>query len=225
MAIKYLLNNRCFCLSILQDALSWYTFDAAFVISNSAIAKKKVDVEDRGGNHELFEHLMHSWVGYELVRFYSNMPKLWSDLNEWLPDLYQLFSYFGEKQRDPSKSPTHLLTVLFERTEHCSYFRKLPFGKRTKFEKMANTTIPLVILTWLRQLQEHFFKQPENNPQINWNDSGRYCNVPVKFAVSKGVNYVHMTKTNNKNAFKIESFDSIKPNKKSSKKVVKSLFE
>ena len=34
-----------------------------------------------------------------------------------------------------------------------------------------------------------------------------------------------MSKANNKNAFKIESFDSIKPNKKHSKKVVKSLFE
>jgi hypothetical protein len=170
MAIKYLLNNCCFCLSILQDALSWYTFDAAFVISNSAITKKKVDVEDRGGNHELFEHLMHSWVGYELVKVllkYGLSPKLRSDLNEWSPDLYQLFSYFGEKQWDSSKSPTQLLTILFEGMEHCSYFGKLPFGKRTKFEKMANTTISLVLLTWLRQLQEHFFEQPENNPQID----------------------------------------------------------
>ncbi len=116
------------------------------------------------------------------------------------------------------KSPTRLLNIFFENTEHCSYFGKLPFGKKTKFEKMANTTIPLVILTWLHKLQEHFFKQPENNAQIDWNDSGRYCNVPVKFAVSKGVNHVHMSKANNKNAVKIESFDSIKPNKKQSKK-------
>ncbi len=56
--------------------------------------QKKVDIEDRGGNHELFEHLMHSWVGYELVKVllkYGLSPKLWSDLNEWTPDLYQLF--------------------------------------------------------------------------------------------------------------------------------------
>jgi hypothetical protein len=108
MAIKHLLNNRCFCLSILQDAISWYTFDAAFVISNSAIVKKKVEVEDEGGNHGLFEHLMHSWVGYELVKVllkYGLSPKLWSDLNEWLPELFEIFSYFGKKQWDPSKSP------------------------------------------------------------------------------------------------------------------------
>ena len=137
--------------------------------------QKKVEVEDKGGNHGLFEHLMHSWVGYELVKVllkYGLSPKLWSDLNEWLPELFELFSYFGKKQRDPSKSPTRLLNILFKNTEHSSYFGKLPFGKRTKFEKMANTTIPLVILTWLRQLQEHFFEQPENSPHIDWNDSG-----------------------------------------------------
>ena len=108
--------------------------------------KKKVDIEDRGGNHELFEHLMHSWVGYELVKVllkYGLSPKLRGDLNEWSPDLYELFSYFGNKQRDSSKSPTRLLTVLFEKTEHCSYFGKLSFGKRTKFEKNGqyNNTI------------------------------------------------------------------------------------
>ncbi len=58
------------------------TFDAAFVISNSAISKKKVEVEDKGGNYGLFEHLMHSWVGYELVKVflkYGLSPKLRSD--------------------------------------------------------------------------------------------------------------------------------------------------
>ena len=39
------------------------------------------------------------------------------------------------------------------------------------------------------------------------------------------MNHVHMSKANNKNAFKIESFDSIEPNKKHSQKVVKSLFK
>jgi hypothetical protein len=61
------------------------------------------------------------------------------------PHLYELFSYFDEKQQDSSKKPTRLLDILFKKTEHCSYFEKLPFGKKTKFEKMSNTTIPLDI--------------------------------------------------------------------------------
>ncbi len=98
------------------------TFDAAFVISNSAIAKK-IEVEDKGGNHGLFEHLMHSWVGYELVKVllkYGLSLKRRSDLNKWSPELYELFSYFGEKQRDPSKSPTRLLNMSDQRSESLS---------------------------------------------------------------------------------------------------------
>ncbi len=86
----------------------------------------------------MFEHLMHSWVGYELVKVlfkYGLSPKIRSDLNDWSEKLYELFSYFGTKKRDSTKRPTELLDVLFEKTEHCSYFEKLPFGKKTKFEK------------------------------------------------------------------------------------------
>jgi hypothetical protein len=36
--------------------------------------------------------------------------------------------------------------------------QKLPFGSREKFAKMTNTTLALVVLTWLRQLQEYFYK-------------------------------------------------------------------
>ena len=130
--------NRFFCISIQQDAISWYAFNAAFIILNSAIAKKNNGIEDRGGNHELFEHLMHSWVGYELVKVllkYGLSPKIRSDLNEWSPQLYERFSYFDKKHRDSSKKLTRLLDILFKKTEHCSYFEKLPFGKKTKFEK------------------------------------------------------------------------------------------
>jgi hypothetical protein len=67
---------------------------------------------------------------------------------------------------------------------------------------MSNTTIPLVILTWLCQRQEHFFKQSEIKESIDWNDFGQYCNVPLKYAVTKGVNNVHMSKANTENAVK-----------------------
>ncbi len=78
----------------------------AHVISNSCIAKKTVDYEDRGGNHDLLAHLMHSWVGYELVKVllaFGLSPKLREDLNEFSPDLFNLFSYLGDKQQDSSK--------------------------------------------------------------------------------------------------------------------------
>jgi hypothetical protein len=92
-----------------------------------------------------------------------------NDLNNFSPDLFILFSYFGEKQRDSSKKEEaeRLVKILFNKTEHSSYFGKLPFGKKTKFLKIENTTIPLVILTWLRQLEEHFYLQPTKSPSID----------------------------------------------------------
>ena len=71
-----------------------------------ALQKKTVYYEDRGGNHDLFAHLMHSWVGFELVQVFLAFglgPKLRNDLNDFLPDLFILFSYYGEKHWDSSK--------------------------------------------------------------------------------------------------------------------------
>ena len=49
----------------------------------------------------MFEHIIHSWVGYELVKVllkYGLSPSVRSDLNDWSPDLYELFVNFGEKK-------------------------------------------------------------------------------------------------------------------------------
>ncbi len=102
-----------------------------------ALQKKTVDYEHRGRYHDLFAHIMHSWVGFELVQVFlasGLSPKLQNDLNNFSPDLFILFSYFGEKQRDSSKKEEaeRLLQILFNKTEHSSYFGKLPFGKKTK---------------------------------------------------------------------------------------------
>jgi hypothetical protein len=178
----------------------------------------------------LFAHIMHSWVGYELCQVllaFGLSPKLRDDLNDFSPDLFILFSYFGEKQWDSSKKEEaeRLLQILFNKTEHSSYFGKLPFGKKTKFLKMENTTIPLVILTYLRKLEEHFRQQPTISPSIDWNDNGRCCTAQQKLAVKKGVNNIHMSKSTATKLRKITSFDNIKPNKKKFHLVMKSLYD
>ncbi len=111
----------------------------------------------------MFQELMHSWIWYELVKVlltFGLSPKIREDLESWSPDLFNLFSYLGNKQRDPSKKEPadKLLTILFDKTLHNRYFRKLPFGSKDKFAKMTNTTLPLVVLTWLCQLKEYFYK-------------------------------------------------------------------
>ncbi len=114
----------------------------------------------------MFQDLMNSWVGYKLVKvllIFGLTPKNCDDLDDWSPDLFNLFSYMGDKKRDTKKEEADcLLTILFQKTLHSGYSAKLPFGSKANFEKMPNTILPLVVLTWLRQLQEHFYEISDN---------------------------------------------------------------
>jgi hypothetical protein len=65
--------------------------------------QKKNDCDD-GGAFTVFQELMHSWVGYKLVKvllIFGLSPKIHNDLENWSPDLFHLFSYMGDKQQDP----------------------------------------------------------------------------------------------------------------------------
>ncbi len=117
-----------------------------------------------------------------------------------------------------------LLFILFHTTLHSGYFTKLPFGSKDKFEKMPNTILPLVVLTWLRQLQEHFYKIGDNIESGDWNVHGKYCAIRAK-NVSKDfpLYNVHMMKANSTSLVKVDSVTYIKPNGKPHKTVVKSL--
>jgi hypothetical protein len=91
---------------------------------------------------------------------------------------------------------------------------------------MANTTLPLVVLMWLCQLQEYFYKISDTNLSGDWNSHGKYCPIKNKY-VSKDfpLEKIHMSKANDKAVTKIESVEWIKPDSKNNKKVVKSLEE
>jgi hypothetical protein len=43
---------------------------------------------------------------------------------------------------------------------------------------MTNTTLRLVMLMWLPQLEEYFFEIGDTNESGDWNTHGKYC--PVK---------------------------------------------
>jgi hypothetical protein len=69
------------------------------IISTTAITKGKNDCDDRGA-FTVFQELMHSWFGYELVKIlliFGLNPKIRDDLKDWSPDLFNLFSYMGDK--------------------------------------------------------------------------------------------------------------------------------
>jgi hypothetical protein len=116
------------------------------IISTTGIAKRKNDCDDRGA-FNLFQDLMHSWVGYELIKvllIFGLTPKIRDDLEDWSPDLFNVFTYMGNKKRDTNKEKAdRVLTILFQKTQHNSYFTNLPFGSKANFEKC-----PILYYRW-----------------------------------------------------------------------------
>ena len=120
--------------------LSWYVYDAGQVIATK-IAKKPSPGIDRGDSL-VFHEFIQSWVGYEFVKVlnvFGLQPKIRSDLADWSPDLFAIFSYLSNRSNDWHKHKAiKTLDLLFDQTEHNSYFGKINFGSKEKFKTLSN---------------------------------------------------------------------------------------
>jgi len=162
------------------DALSFYVYDAGFVIATSIARRPSTGKADRGQSL-LFHEFIQSWIGYELVKvlvtFGLQPITLSSTLSKWSPDLHTIFTYMLTKNPKMKGRAEEILELLFSKTLHCGYWSRVQFGTRTKFFEQSNGVLSLVVLTWLRQLQEFFF-DVENTPNNgNWNKYGKYTAV------------------------------------------------
>ena len=94
------------------------------------------------------------------------------------------FMYFSNKKgnQDMEENAIRILNVTFTRTEHDGHFTSIRFGGKSHIEKMRNNIFFLVVLTWLQQLQQYFYKLPERSPNQNWGKYGNYCEtvLPMK---------------------------------------------
>ncbi len=91
---------------------------------------------------------------------------------------------------------------------------------------MTNITLLLVVLMWLCQLQEYFYKTGDTNEIGDWNTHGKYApDKAIHVTRELPLDNMHMTKANSTAVAKITSVQWIKPNNKNSKQVVKSLEE
>jgi hypothetical protein len=151
---------------------------SGFVLANS-IAKQLYGTgkADRGQSL-LFHEFMQSWVGYELVKvlvmFGLQTVDLSDSLKEWSSDLYDVFSYMQTGKAELKDSTTQILDVLFNDTLHSGHWSNVQFGTKQKFLQQNNTTLSLVILTWLQQLQQ-FFLNKNTDKTGDWNIFGKYC--------------------------------------------------
>ena len=207
------------------DGLSWYIQDAAQILS-TRIVKKHLNQTDRG-EMLIFQSYMHSWVCYECVKilyFFGLQPKIRSDIEIWSPQLDALFKFFSDKQEynNHKDVANDVLEILINKTAHTAYFSKLKFGSIQKFHHLDKPILYLVIMTWLRQLQEYFFSEIDNN--VEWNDHGRYWGIN-KGCVMNGLGHVHMSKANSQEHTLVQDFSYFTPSNEYKAGVILSLEE
>jgi len=103
------------------------------------------------------------------------------------------------------------LDLLFDETEHNSYFGKFNFGSKEKFKTLSNSSLYLLILTWLRQLEQYFYNFEGNGDshedvedpdlvstlQRDWNKHGKYDGTPsmLKAAPLANINMAQANET------------------------------
>ncbi len=64
--------------------------------------------------------------------------------------------------------------MLFNKTLHSGHWSKVKFGTMQDFNRWQNKTLTLVVLTWLRQMQQYFLQRPNDN-NGDWSKLGKYC--------------------------------------------------
>jgi hypothetical protein len=50
-----------------------------------------------------------------------------------------------------------MMKWLFADTEHSAFLKKMIMGNMSHFKQLTTYTIPFLLITWLQQLEEHFF--------------------------------------------------------------------
>jgi len=88
-----------------------------------------------------------------------------------------------------------MLDLIFDKTEHNSYFGKFNFGSKEKFKTANNSSLYLLILTWLRQLEQYFYNDDGNDEfDCDWNGHGRYYATTASMLKASPLANINMAK-------------------------------
>jgi hypothetical protein len=160
------------------DCLSWYISDASFVI---ATYLSKLDIEGRDrGKHATYLEMIQTWVTYEVVKvlyIYGLNPERSEQLETVAPHIEKYIKYVidTESNSDSHADAKEIHEVLLNNTQHAGTFTKCNFSGMAdiKWKEEVKFMIPLLVLTWLRQLQQ-FFKRKQNKLR-SWSSLGNYA--------------------------------------------------
>jgi hypothetical protein len=171
--------------------------DAAHILSTKIATKKFEEGTDRG-EMLIFQSFMHSWVCYECLKVLSVFglqPTIRADIGSWSPQLRDLFTFYSDKTKnvDCQIGAAKAVDLLFDSTDHSSYFGKHSFGSKTKFDTSIDPILYLVVLTWSRQLQQFFFEIEDTDEKRDWNVYGRYYGTLKQSRSDIKLGYMHMS--------------------------------
>jgi hypothetical protein len=211
------------------DCLSWYISDASFVI---ATYLSKLDIEGRDrGKHAIYLEMIQTWVTYEVVKvlyIYGLNPERSEQLETVAPHIETYIKYVIDTESNFAShaDAKEIHEVLLNKTQHAGTFAKCNFSGMAdiKWKEEVKFMIPLLVLTWLRQLQQ-FFKRKQNKLR-SWSSLGSYApHLKLQHGEkSDPLAIVYMQKPGSIEQVKVQQFTDIKPDesyiKETSKRVV-----
>jgi hypothetical protein len=196
--------------------LSWYALNIGRVLGGEITRWHDDPFRSRDQESSLvYNELMQAWVTYKLVQvlhIYGLMPSVRSNLGTVSPDLSKIETYLRDKTKLENdadvKHAEMLIQKLFAETEYSSIFKQMNFGSMSHFKQMTTCAIPFLMITWLRQLKESFFLQPN----LDFFEKGMYCAFSLKPKNTTTSNNIWMSKSAKKKIQqKVESLAYFKP--------------
>ncbi len=113
------------------------------------------------------------WIGKGPSEVLQPM-RLNSSLKDWSQDLHIIFTNMQTKNPDLKRRATEILDILFINTIHSGHWSHVQFGMRQKFFQQNNRILSLIVLAWLRQLQQFFLNEDKNDKNGDWTIFGKY---------------------------------------------------
>jgi hypothetical protein len=97
-----------------------------------------------------------------------------SSLKQWSPDLHDIFTYMQTRKPELRGRATEILDVLFNNTVHSGHWSHVQFGTKKKIFQHNNGTLSLIVMTWMRQLQQFFLDEEKKDKNGDWNNFRKY---------------------------------------------------
>ena len=196
----------------------------AYIIATK-IAKKSFEGKDKGES-SIFHQFIHYWIHYECVKVlvvFGIQPTIRSDIDSWSSELHAVLMYFTSKTENSvyKVKALQVLDTLFDNTDHNGYFNKVNIAGKQILHHDPNPILIVVILSYLRQLQQLFYEVGDTDRKRDWNEHGRYFGTSK---TTKDLKNIGMSRANSGDRVLITDVSYFKPDE-NRKDVIPSLEE